>query len=195
MAVAVAIVFASGLVAYDAVSRRPAVSVAGEAKMQMLRDEHALIADYLSSDAQARKLADAAIDRDIARLRLVAQGEAQQQARMAELEDTKAASKVESKLKTAAPRAAERAAPARLATRDGGEPLQVPPMANVALPPAAAPVQARNADGPVRSRLRELASDVGRIPSLLKSAAGWVVDAVPAPKLPGLPARPFSASI
>ena len=40
------------------------------------------------------------------------------------------------------------------------------------------------------ARLRELASDVRRLPSWLGSAAGRVVEALPTPRLPSLPSLP-----
>lgn len=154
--------------------------------MQMLRDQHALIAAYVASGDEARRLANAAADNDIARVRLAAQGEAQRQAHIAEAE-------AESRMKTVALRTPERAAPVRAVARESAarEPLQ---LAQVVAPQAVQPPP-RVTDGPVRSRLRELASDVRRIPSLLQSAAHWVADAVPAPKLPSLPVRRFSALI
>jgi hypothetical protein len=202
MAVGAAVVVASGLVAHEAVSRSPAVSVAGEAKMEMLRDEHALIAAYVANDLQARKLANAAADSDFARMRLAAQGEIRRQAHIAAAENAAPAAEV----KTVALRTHERTTSARGTGRDiaVSEPLQVMQVAqltqvsHVTAPQAVQPAQARVTDGPVRSRLRELASDVRRIPSLLHSAASWVADAVPAPKLPSLPALPmrrFSAVI
>lgn len=191
-AVAIAIVIASGLVAYEAVNRAPGANVAGEAKMQMLREEHALIAAYVASGDEARRLANATADGDIARMRLVAQGEARSGAEVAAAEQA-----TETEVMKTALRAPARAAPVRAAARDlpAAEPLQ---LAQAAAPQAAQPAQRRVSDGPVRSRLRELASDVRRIPSLLQSAAHWVVDAVPAPKLPSLPSLPvrqFSAAI
>ncbi len=194
--VGLAVLVASALVAYDAVSSRsPAVSVAGEAKMQMLRDEHALIEAYVASTNEARKLADAAVDRDIARLRLAAHGQSQQQARAAEVEEVKAAAKVASKpdLKTIASRTPERAPAVRVASRDltVAEPLPLVQVTNVIVTPAARPVQVRYSDGPVRSRLRQLATDVRSLPSWLSSAANWVVDAVPSPSLPSLPSLPM----
>lgn len=175
---------ASALLAYDAVSSRsPAVSVAGEAKMQMLRDEHALIAEYVASTNEARKLADAATDRDIARMRLAA------------AEETKAEPKTEPK--TATMHTPERAPAVRVAGRDmiAAEPLPLVQATNGAVTQSARPVQVRYSDGPVRSRLRQLATDVRSLPSWLSSAAHWVVDAVPSPKLPSLPVRQFRAEI
>lgn len=191
-AVAVAVVAASTLVAYEVVSRSSGASVAGEAKMQMLREEHALIAAYVASGDEARRLAYAAADNDIARMRLAAQGDARRQANIAAVEEEKTAPAAEAT--TVAQRTPERAAPARAVARYPAvaEPLQV--VQSAALP-AAQPAQQAVSDGPVRSRLRELASDVRRIPSLLESAVHWVADAVPAPKLPSLPMRRFSASI
>jgi hypothetical protein len=194
--IALAVSVGSALLGYQAVSTvSTSAGVAGEAKMQMLRDEHTLIADYLASDTQARKLADAAADRDIARMRLAAQGEIQRQAHIAAAEQAKQAPAPE--FKTVALRTQERVPSARAVGRDVAvaEPLQ---LAQAAAPQVVQLHQTRAADGPVRSRLRELASDVRRIPSLLQSAAGWIVDAVPAPKLPslpGLPIRQFSAAI
>ncbi len=194
-----AIVAASAVLAYDAItSRPPAASIAGEAKMEMLRDEHALIAAYIASDMEARQLANAAVDRDFARMRLMAQGETRQQARMAALEEERAEPKGESKAEfklerkpTVARTPAERTSPVRLADRApaAGEPLQVVQMTQ-AVAPASRSVPMLLTDGPVRSRLRELASDMRRLPSWLSAAAGRVVDAVPTPRLPSLPSLP-----
>lgn len=194
-----AIVAASAVLTYDAVtSRPPAVGIAGEAKMQMLRDEHDIIADYVASEREARKLANAAADSEIARVRLAAQGEMRRQAHIAAADQAKQAAVGEAR--TAALRPAE-AVPARgagRATVAAPLPLAAAPVTVAqASPPQVAPAQV--AEGPVRSRLRSLVSDVRRIPSLLQSAAGWVADAVPAPKLPSLPdlplVRQFSASL
>ena len=76
-----------------------------------------------------------------------------------------------------------------------GEPLPVVQLATVTRSQAAAPAQVSSSDGPVRSRLRQLASDVRSLPSWLHAAADWVVDAVPTPKLPSLPGRQFRAEI
>jgi len=51
-------------------------------------------------------------------------------------------------------------------------------------------MQAPRPPGLVRGRLRQFASTVERIPSWFSSAAGWVVDAVPVPKVPPLPSLP-----
>jgi hypothetical protein len=180
-AVGVATVVASGLLAYEAVSRPPAVSVAGEAKMQMLRDEHQLIADYVAGDIEARKLAGAAADRDIARMRVAAQEGMQRQTRIAAADEAKIAAKPERKTVAAT-------MPMRVA---GSAPLQVTamtfPMPNATVPPATGAMAVRYNDGPVRSRLRQLASDVRSLPSWLHNAADWMAEAVPAPKVRSLP--------
>ena len=198
-----AIVAASAVLAYDAIATRPqTAAVAGEAKMEMLRDEHALIAAYIASDAQARQMANAAVDRDFERMRLMAQGETQRQARISALQDmaaleeekAEAESKPESvskpERKSASRTPAERTPPVRVADRTpAGEPLQVVPVSQT-VAPANRPVQTLLTDGPVGARLRELASDVRRLPSWLGSAAGRVVEALPTPRLPSLPSLP-----
>ncbi len=198
-----AIVAASAVLAYDAIATRPqTAAVAGEAKMEMLRDEHALIAAYIASDAQARQMANAAVDRDFERMRLMAQGETQRQARISALQDmaaleeekAEAESKPESvskpERKSASRTPAERTPPVRVADRTpAGEPLQVVPVSQT-VAPANRPVQTLLTDGPVRARRRELASDVRRLPSWLGSAAGRVVEALPTPRLPSLPSLP-----
>lgn len=198
IAMAAIVCAGSGLLAYQAVSAGlPTAQVAGTAKMELLRDEHALVAAYVAGDTQARKRANAAADDDAARLRLAAQGEAQRQAHLAAAEQARQANTAEMKIAMHAPERSisERSsAPLRVAARDTvtAEPLAL------AQPAVVTPAPTKAADGPVRSRLRELASDVKRIPSLLQSAVGWVVDTVPAPKLPslpGLPIRQFSAAI
>jgi len=151
-------------------------------------------------------MANAAVDRDFERMRLMAQGETQRQARISALQDmaaleeekAEAESKLESKpesvskpeRKSASRTPAERTPPVRVADRTpAGEPLQVVPVSQT-VAPANRPVQTLLTDGPVRARLRELASDVRRLPSWLGSAAGRVVEALPTPRLPSLPSLP-----
>jgi hypothetical protein len=185
--IAVAVSVGSALVAYQAVTEvSTSAGVAGEAKMQMLRDEHALVSDYVRMDTETKRLAYATADKEAATLRVAALE--QSRLRLAEAERAKSAVELMAERKPVT--AKTRGEPVTLTqSAPVAEPLPLAQLANVN---ATVP---RRAEGPVRSRLRELASDVRRIPSLLQSAAGWVAEAVPTPRLPSLPMRHFSASI
>jgi hypothetical protein len=132
----VAVTVGSAVVAYRAVTTgSTSAGIAGEAKMQMLRDEHALVADYIRMDAEAKRLAYATADKEAAALRVAALEHSR--LRLAEAEPVKAA--VEPK-----PVAAKtRSEPVTLAqSAPAAEPL---PLAQVTNVNAAVP---RRAEGP-----------------------------------------------
>ena len=54
--------------------------------MQMLRDDHALIADYLKSETEAQRLANAAAARELEGMKLAVRTDAPAQPRLAQAE-------------------------------------------------------------------------------------------------------------
>lgn len=174
----------SALVAYQAVSTgSTSARIAGEAKMQMLRDEHALVADYVKMDTEAKRRAYATADQEAAALRVAALE--QNRLRTAQAESL---AKTERKSPTA--KTAIRIEPAALTVAaPAAEPL---PLAQLANANAAAP---RVEEGPVRARVRAFVADVRRVPGWFASAADWVTEAVPVPRLPRLPGHEFRAEL
>lgn len=157
--------------------------------MQMLRDEHALVADYLKMDTEAKRRAYATADQEAAALKVAALE--QSRLRVAQAESLAKTERKSPTAKTAIhiePVALTVAAPA-------GEPLPLAQLAQVANVNTAAP---RVEEGPVRSRFREFVSDVRRVPGWFASAADWMAESVPVPRLPrlpDLPGRQFSAEL
>jgi hypothetical protein len=157
--------------------------VAGEAMMRVLNDEHAAIAGYLKQEAAARTQADRMATRDLERMKIAALEEAQSSLRLAQ-----AATPVrEEKVKASLVRVAVKSEPVRVT---GGSAVAGEPMQLLAMTETQA-MQAPPPRGLVRSRLHQLASTVERIPSWFNAAAGWVVDTVPAPRMPSLPQLPM----
>lgn len=169
----------SALVAYQAVSTgSTSTRIAGEAKMQMLRDEHALVADYVKMDTEAKRRAYATADQEAAALKVAALE--QSRLRVAQAESLAKTERKSPTAKTAIhiePVAVTVAAPA-------GEPLPLAQLANVN---TATP---RLEEGPVRSRVRAFVADVRRVPGWFASAADWMAESVPVPRLPRLPDLP-----
>lgn len=159
----------------------PAHNVASTEMMRMLDDEHALIADYLKMDTETRRRAYAAADREAAALKFAAHEQSRQRLAQAD-----AATKAERKTATA--KTAIRIEPVSVtAAAAVGEPLPLVQTANVSAtvaPPA-------RSEGPVRTRLREFVSDVRRVPGWFASAADWMAESVPTPRLPPIPGRQF----
>ena len=190
--VALIISAGSALVTYQAVSTgSTSARIAGEAKMQMLRDEHALVADYVKMDTEAKRRAYATADQEAAALRVAALEQNRQRVAQAE-------SLAKTERKSATAKTAIRIEPVALTvTAPAGEPLPLAQVAQAADANTAAP---RVAEGPVRSRLRAFVSDVRRVPGWFASAADWMAESVPAPTLPqlpvpGLPGRQFRAEL
>jgi hypothetical protein len=177
----------SALVAYQAISAGSTLArLAGEAKMQMLRDEHALVADYVKMDSEAKRRAYATADQEAAALKVAALE--QSRLRVAQAE-----SMAKTERKSPAVKTAIRIEPVALtAAALAGEPLPLAQLAQVANVTTAAP---RVEEGPVRSRVREFVADVRRVPGWFASAADWVTEAVPVPRLPRLPGHEFRAEL
>ena len=176
--VALIVTAGSALVVYQAVSTgSTAARIAGEAKMQLLRDEHALVADYVQRDVEAKRHAYATADQEAAALRGAALEQSRQRVAQAEsaakTERKSPAAKTAIRIEPAAPNIAAPAA----------APL---PLAQLAAAP-------RAEEGPVRARVRAFVADVRRVPGWFASAADWVTEAVPVPRLPNLPGRQFRA--
>ncbi len=155
--------------------------IAGEAVMQMLSDEHAIIAGYLKDEAEARTLVDRSAARDMERMKVAALDEAQPSGlRLAQTEP--ASSKVKAGLKIATVRSIKKPEPVQVANgvTPAGAPMQLFAMTGADMQTAPPPTRA----GMVRVKLRQLASTVVRIPSWVNSAAEWMVDTVPVPRMP-----------
>jgi hypothetical protein len=179
--VALIVTAASALVAYQAVSTgSTAARIAGEAKMQLLRDEHALVADYVKRDTEAKRHAYATADQEAAALKVAAMEQNR-------LRTAQAESAVKPERKIPAAKTALRIEPA--APTAAAAPLPLAQLANV---DTAAP---RVEEGPVRARVRAFVADVRRVPGWFASAADWVTEAVPVPRLPNLPGRQFRAEL
>jgi hypothetical protein len=190
-AVATAFFVATGFVQFDWTPRAaPSAGTAGEAMMQLLRDEHATIAAYLKDEAQARTMADQSAARDMERMRLAALTEAQPRIAQAEREPKRIIAATEKKT---APAKLE---PVRVAAAvTPGEPMQLLQLTQASAPPPARAPLVRVAVGAVSGKLRQLASTVEHVPSWLVSAGDWVSDAVPVSRRPNWPSREFRATL
>lgn len=170
----------------------PAVSRAGIEMMQMLRDDHALIADYLKSETEAQKLANVAAARELEGMKLAVRTDAPAQPRLAqaEREPKRVVAVLEKK---AAPAKLE---PVRVASAVTlGEPMQLLQQTQASAPqPSRAPL-VRFAVGAVSGKLRQLAATVEHVPSWLVSAGDWVSDAVPVSRRTNWPSREFRATL
>jgi beta-glucosidase-like glycosyl hydrolase len=166
----------------------PAAGAAGPDMVQMLRDEHALIVEFMKRDAEAKQQSDAAVEA-VAKVKLALAEKAAERAnhvaavtpaplRVAKLADKPAAEK---KLVAAK------------------EPLQLMPVAMVEpapMPAVAQPVAepAKREHG-VIATVRGLARDVVAAPGRVWSAVDDFFSDVTTPKLPPLPVpnRQFEA--
>lgn len=191
-AVVAAAIGAALLTSYGSVPAAPAVSRAGIEMMQLLRDDHALIADYLKSETEAQNLANAAAARELEGMKLAVRTDAPAQPRLAqaEREPKRVVAAMEKK---AAPAKLE---PVRVASAvTPGEPMQLLQLTQAsASPPSRAPL-VRVAVGAVSGRLRQLAATVEHVPSWLVSAGDWVSDAVPVSRRTNWPSREFRATL
>ena len=188
-AVAAAFFAAAIFVQLDATPRAASSpAIAGETMMRVLSDEHAAIAGYLQQEAEARTQADQSAARDLESMKLAALEEAQP----APLRLAQAPVR-EDKAKTSIVRVAAKSEPVRVANQASvsqvtpvaaSEPMQLLAMTD------AEAMQAPRPPGLVGGRVNRLASSVERLPSWFNAAAGWVVEAVPVPRMPSLPQLP-----
>ena len=165
-------------------------TVASAEMVQMVRDEHALIVDYLKQDAAAKRAAQLAADAELAR----------HKARATELaaDHAVALAKKAAALAAAAnaPILAPTLAPKKSAVKEPvkelarepvkqamAPPLQLAAMMNPA--PVAPPVQRGNL---VTEKMRQMVATVERIPDWVREAANWVAE-LPEKTLPKSPAR------
>lgn len=182
-AIAAAAVLAGVFVQFDGAPRAASSGLAGEAMMRVLNDEHVEMAGYLKQEAAARSQADVVAARDLEKMKLAAQEEAHASSlRLAQIVTPAR----EEKPKASIVRVVAKAEPVRTTTGSAvaGEPMQL--LAMTETQPRQTPQQ-----GLVRGKLHQLASTVERIPSWFNAAAGWVVDAVPVPRMPSLPQLPM----
>ncbi len=177
-----------------------AIDTPGSAEMmQMVRDEHALIVDYLHKYTEAREQADLTAEQEMLRSRAAEQGAmlAAREARPAEASALAIAAYVVAnpEKKTAAIRPAQ-----RLDKTVAGNPLQLIHLPNdttqiqpVALPtePPARPVTytARSDENIFKAKYHEVAAIVQRIPFFARSAAEWLSSDLASRLLTQLPER------
>ena len=175
-AVAAAAFAAALFVQFDATPRAAqSPAMAGDAMMRLLGDEHAAVAGAVAQQVAARTEADALAARDLDNMKLAARDEVQSSLRLAQA----ATPSREDKPKVSVVRVAAKPEPARATTGAAvaGEPMQLAAMTDMEA------MQAPRPPGLVRGALRQIASPAGRIPSWFSAAAGWVVDAVPVPRV------------
>jgi hypothetical protein len=183
-AAAAAAFVAAAFVQFDGAPRAaPSPGIAGEAMMRVLDDEHAAIAGYLKQEIAARTQADELAARDMERMKLAALDEAQPAGpRLAQARDEKPKTSIVRVAAKSEPKSEPMRATSGSAVT--GEPMQLLAMTDMQA------VQAPPPRGLVRGKLRQFASTVERIPSWFNAAAGWVVEAVPVPRMPSLPQLP-----
>jgi hypothetical protein len=190
-AVVAAAIVAALMTQYVSVPAAPAVSPAGIEMMQMLRDDHAVIADYLKSETESERLANAAAARELEGMKLAARTDAPAQARIAQAEREPKRVAAEFEKKTAP----VKLEPVRVATAvTPGEPMQLLQIQAAAPPSSRAPLVGV-AMGAMSGKLRQLAATVEHVPSWLVSAGDWVSDAVPVSRRPNWPSREFRATL
>lgn len=191
-AVVAAAIGAALLTSYGSVPAAPAVSRAGIEMMQMLRDDHELIAGYLKSETEAQRLANAAAARELEGMKLAVRTDAPAQPRLAqgEREPKRVVAALDKK---SAPAKLE---PVRVASAvTPGEPMQLLQQTQASAPPPSRAPLVRVAVGAVSGKLRQLAATVEHVPSWLVSAGDWVSDAVPVSRRTNWPSREFRATL
>jgi len=192
-AVATAFFVAAGFAQFDWTPRgAPSAGTAGEAMIQLLRDEHATIAEYLKSETEAQRVANAAAAHELEGMKLAARTDAPAQPRIAQVEREPKRVMAAMEKKTA-PAKLE---PMHVATAvAAGEPMQLLQLTQASVPPSSRAPLVRVAVGAVSGKLRQLASTVEHVPSWLVSAGDWVSDAVPVSRRPNWPSREFRATL
>jgi len=166
---------------------------AGEEMVQMLRDEHALLIEFLKKDAEAKLQGDAAVEAAAkAKLALAEQAEEKMRAAQQRAAALAAARQAAAKVAEKADKPAEK----KVAVREVKEPLQITPTVVAEAPVAAEPAM----DKPKRdtgfiANVREVATNVIDLPGRAWSATTRWFDEISTPKLPPLPvpSRNFEA--
>jgi hypothetical protein len=160
--------------------------------IQMVRDEHGLIVDYLKKYTEARQQADRAAEQEARRVKAA---ERAATARPAETRAVAIAAHMAEKPETRVPARQ----PARYPDKTGtGEPLrmvslapQVQPVVQPAVPPVRLVTPAADSDDNiVKIKLRVVAATVEGIPFFGSSVAEWLSGDVPPPALPPVGSPP-----
>lgn len=191
-AVVAAAIGAALLVQYMPAPAAVAVGRAGSDMMQVLRDEHAAISDYLRSKTEAQRLANAAAAREAEGMKLATRTDAQPLPRVAQAvrEPKRVVAAIEKRTSPV------RLEPVRVAAAAApSQPLQLLATTAAGAAPAARPPLVRVAIGAVRGKLSQLAATVEHVPSWLVSAGDWVSDAVPVSRRPNWDTREFRATL
>ena len=141
---------------------------AGAEMMRVLRDEHALLGNYLRDVMARRQQADLAAEREI----LQAKAETRAVALAAPVID-------KPKQKLAASQRAQEPGKQTPIKTAAALPLQLVQVADAAAALEPPVTFARGEEGPIRTRLRRVTAVVRRIPSWAHSVAEWISDTVP----------------
>jgi hypothetical protein len=163
--------------------------------IQMVRDEHGLIVDYLKKYTEARQQADRAAEQEARRIKAAERAAmlAGREARVAGIRAVAVATHVAEKPETGV--LAKQPAQDKAAM---GEPLrmasvatQVQPVVQPAAPPVRLVTPAADSDeNMARSRLRDVTATVERIPFVGRSVAEWLSGDTPPPPLPPVGSPP-----
>ena len=161
-------------------------SPASAEMLQMVRDEHVLMVEYVKKQAEARQQAGRAAEHDARRIEAAEQAATQalREARAAEARAHALAARIAA---TAAETSQKREAAKQPDRAPAIEPLPPPQVASVAAPvqpPVPAASTAHSDDNAVIATVR-------RIPSLFRSAADWFADDAPPRPPASLPGRNF----
>ena len=184
---------------YGQPANRPTVVMAapaGEETMAMLRDEHALIVEFLKQDAAKRRLAAAPAKTATAtemKIETTAESDARALA-------VAAAARLATHARLAAkPAPVREAKPVVIAEKKAQEPLRIATIAAAPVGPVVATMpQSTAAPQPrgVKARLRALVATVEEFPARLWSATGWIVGEPVLPRWSSLaPPLPFAATL
>ena len=186
---------------------QPAIQAAVSADLvQLMRDQQALLSDYLKKSTEARQRADLAMEQEAGKLK-AAEREAAQVLREAKAAEMRALAAATRAVETTERRLAVKSTAAQpdktpIDRAIVGEPLQLHQAASAVSPPQSQPqpllapqpapataAAAPSSDTGVMATLRNTVTTIERLPSRV---VDWFSDAAPPPRPPtDLPARQF----
>jgi hypothetical protein len=165
--------------------------------IQMVRDEHGLIVDYLKKYTEARQQADRAAEQEARRIKAAERAAmlAGREVRVAEIRAvavaTHVAEKPETRVLAKQPAQHQDKAAMVEPLRMASVAPQVQPVAQPAAPPVRLVTPAADSDENIaKSRLRDVTATVERIPFLGRSVAEWLSGDTPPPPLPPMGSPP-----
>jgi hypothetical protein len=160
--------------------------VAGLDRIDMLRAEHALIADFVNQRQEAQREANAAADDEVARVKVAMAEHAAAAQRVAMITPAESHTAPVSKLATAARKMAS-VTPRQTQSQAQAQTQAIaPPLSLMAMAEAVPPAPPR--PNIVIRRVRDVVATVEQIPDWIQGAATWVVD-LPGQALPRWPRR------